>query len=232
MKAVESASFLAGVKAILPILLGVFPFAIIAGITVVNNGIEPYAAMGMSLIIYAGASQLAMAELIGKQAPFLIILATALVINLRFLMYSAYMAPHFSGLKKRWTWPAAYMMTDQAFAVSVIGFTQNDGAHSKHWFYLGSGTIMWLTWQVGSLVGILAGLKVPASWGLDFAIPLTFMAILFPTLKDTAAISASVCAGIIALLALDLPFNTGILVAAGSGIGIGLLVETVKELHK
>jgi 4-azaleucine resistance transporter AzlC len=224
--------FWAGVRSIVPILVGVFPFATIAGITMVSVGIPPAAAMAMSVIVFAGAAQLAAANLIGQGAPVLIIVATALIINLRFLMYSASIAPHFTRLRQRWKWPLAYLLTDQAYAVSILAFGQEVTSANKHWFYLGAALGLWVTWQAGTVVGVLVGMKVPPSWGLDFAIPLTFLAILLPNLKDLSSLAAALAAGVVSTLAFDLPLNSAILVAAFIGIGVGFALESCLEKGK
>ncbi len=224
--------FLAGFRGISPILVGVFPFGAIVGITMVSVGIKPLAAMAMSVIVFAGAAQLATANLIGQGAPFLIIVATALIINLRFLMYSASLAPHFTRLHRRWKWFLAYLLTDQAYALSILAFGQKVTAPNRHWFYLGAALGLWVTWQAATVVGVLVGLQVPSSWGLGFAIPLTFLALLFPSLKDLPSLAAAVAAGFVSTAAFDLPLNTAILAAAFIGIGVGFALESYLEKGK
>ncbi|MDJ0829002.1 MAG: AzlC family ABC transporter permease [Desulfobacterales bacterium] len=224
----RKAAFLAGAKAISPILLGVFPFATIAGITIVSVGVSAFPAIAMSVIVFAGASQIAVADLIGKGAPFIIIVLTALVINLRFMMYSASIAPHFKRIRPASKWTLAYLLTDQAYAVSILKFSAEPDAPNKHWYYAGCAIIMWLTWQIGTVIGVYLGLQVPRSWSLDFAIPLTFMALLLPTVKDVASAAAAIASGCIAVVGLNLPLNTGIIVAAASGIAVGFGIESLQ----
>lgn len=218
-------AFTAGFKAISPVLVGVFPFATITGVTLVSVGIDPLPSIAMSVIVFAGASQLAAAELVGDGAPFIIMVLTALVINMRFMMYSASIAPHLRRLPLGWKGIMAYLLTDQAYAVSIAGFEQREVETHKGWFYLGAAIPMWVTWQAGTVVGVGLGLQVPAGWSLDFAIPLTFMSILIPTLKNRGSLAAAAVSGLVSMLAFHLPLNTGLIVAATTGIIAGMITE-------
>ena len=154
-------AFTAGAKTISPFLMGIVPFGTITGVTVVSAGIAPEPAIGMSILVFAGAAQLATADLIAKNAPAIVILATAIIINLRFMMYSASMAPHLHHMEHRWKWPLAYLLTDQVFAICIIRFNESPGFSHRRWFYLGCGTLLWLTWQVSNAAGVFLGLQVP-----------------------------------------------------------------------
>ena len=217
-------AFFSGAKAISPLILGVVPFALIAGISAVGAGLSPLEALGMSYIVFAGASQLAAVELIGQNAPVAVIVATALVINLRFSMYSAALAPHFHGLSLSWRGVLAYLMTDQAFAISIASYGKGRKS-CKHWYYLGAALTMWCVWQTGTAAGVFLGARIPPSWSLEFAIPLTFLALLFPALKDRPSIGAAIVAGLLALAGHGLPYNLGLFLAAIGGIAAGVMME-------
>lgn len=218
------AAFFAGAKAICPLVLGVTPFALIAGIAAVGAGLSELESLGLSSIVFAGAAQLAMADLFGQQAPATVIVLTALIINLRFCMYSASLAPHFQGVPLAARGGLAYLLTDQAFAVALTAFGQ-DRKEFKPWFYLGAALTLWGVWQGGTAVGVFLGAQIPKSWALDFAIPLTFLALLFPALKDRPAIVAALVAGLLALAGHGLPYNLGLFLAATGGIGAGCLAD-------
>ncbi|MCB0153196.1 MAG: AzlC family ABC transporter permease [Anaerolineae bacterium] len=222
-------AFVAGLKAGSPILMGIVPFALISGVAAVEIGLSPVMAMGLSLIVFAGASQLAAVQLMAVSASPLIIVLTTFFINLRFAMYSASLAPHLKPLSTLAKSCLAYLLTDQAYAVAIARFTENSRMPHKAWFFLGAALALWGTWQGCSLIGIFVGTQVPPSWSLDFAIPLTFMALVFPALKDGAAGSAALVAGLTAVLALKAPFNLGLITAALLGIGAGLLVESLRK---
>ncbi len=219
-------AFWAGVRGISPILLGVLPFSLIAGVAQIGAGIEPFAAVAMSFIIFAGASQLAAADLLGNNAPPIVICLTALIINFRFVMYSASLSPHFNGISRFWKWLSAYLLTDQAYAISIIRYGRHDMQRQKLWFYLGCAIPLWVLWQIGTVIGVIVGLKIPESWSLDFAVPLTFMAIMLPNLRDVAAGVAALTSGFIAVAGFNLPMNISIIIATLSGILVGFGAES------
>lgn len=217
-------AFFCGIKATIPILLGVVPFALIAGISAINAGFTKAEAIGMSYIVFAGAAQLATVDLVSQNSPTIAILLTALVINLRFCMYSASLAPHFSGLPLSLRGVLAYLLTDQAYAISVIAFN-NERKKFKHIFYFAAAITLWVTWQAGTIIGVLIGAFIPPSWSLDFAVPLTFLALLFPAIVNRAALLAAVVSGALVLAAHSLPYNLGLFVAALGGITAGYLAD-------
>lgn len=223
------ARFIAGAKAISPIILGVIPFAMIAGISSVEVGLSFTETLQISLILFAGAAQLAALQLISEQANAWIIILTAWIINLRFLLYSASLAPHLRSASAKWKPLLAFLITDQAYAVAILEFEANKTRSGKHWYYFGAAALMWLTWQVGIVTGALLGAQVPAAWSLDFAIPLTFIALLVPATKDRPAAAAAVVAGLLAAFLINLPFNLSLPIGVVIGIGVGLLVEGVTE---
>jgi 4-azaleucine resistance transporter AzlC len=181
----ERSPFVSGFLEIAPILIGVFPFGLIAGIAAVEAGLGSVQAYSLSPIVFAGASQLAMADLIGRDAAPIVIVATALVINARFAMYSASLAPAFRELGPIRKGIAAYILTDQSFAVSVVRFDQREERlRDRFAFYMGASLGLWATWQISSVIGVVVGAGMPEDWSLDFAIPLVFIALLFPAIKD------------------------------------------------
>ena len=178
----------------------------------------------MSYIVFAGAAQLAAIDLIGRHAPAAIVVLTALVINLRFFMYSASLAPHFNGLPLGGRGVLSYLLTDQAYAISITAYHSERRIH-KHWFYFGAALTLWCVWQVSTAIGVFLGGQIPGSWSLDFAIPLTFLALLFPSIRNRPTVIAAASAGALALVAHRLPYNLGLLVAAAGGIVAGCLAE-------
>lgn len=218
--------FVAGVKAVAPVLLGVAPFGMVAGAAAVSAGLSPEAAVGLSVIVFAGAAQLAAVELLGRNAPAAVAVLTALVVNLRMSMYSASLAPYFRKLSRPWRWPLAYLLTDQAFALSVAAFEEREGV-SRRWFYLGAALPIWLVWQVTTVVGVVAGAGVPDGWHLGFAVPLVFLAILVPTVTDRPSLVAAVVGGGVAVAAADAPFDLGLFAGGVAGVVAGVLAEEV-----
>ena len=219
------AEFLLGIKAELPILLGTIPFGLIYGVVARSAGIPALVVQAMSLIVLAGSAQFVAAQLIGAGVPAGIIILTAVIINLRHALYSASVAPYLKRLNSGWKMLLAYLLTDEAYAVAITHYAQAGNASRKHWYFFGAGLILWTSWQASTAVGILLGAQVPASWSLDFTLPLTFIALVVPSLKGRAGVAAAVTAGVVAVLAAELPFRLGLVVAALIGIGIGVGIE-------
>jgi 4-azaleucine resistance transporter AzlC len=214
-----------GVRDVAPLLLGIAPFGLVAGVAAMNAGLTLEQAVGMSIIVFAGAAQLAALELIGKDAPLSVIVVTAVVINLRMMMYSASIAPYFRSLSARIRTGAAYLLTDQAYALSVSRY-RSDERIDRLGYYLGAAVAPWIVWQLTTVVGALIQTGVPASLGLEFAVPLVFLALLVPAMEDGPTTVAGVFGGVLAVLGSGLPLNLGLLVGAAVGIAAGVAAET------
>lgn len=193
----------------------------------------------MSLIVFAGAAQLAAAQLIGDGAGPVLVVLTVAVINLRFVMYSASLAPHFGEPPARWKALLSYLLTDQAYAVAVTRFAarneaaaqgsdepgkpeENGGAKGRIGYYLGAALALWVVWQVGTVSGVILGARVPEALALDFAVPLVFLALLFSAVTDRASAAAALGAGAVALLGAGLPLNLGLVAAIIAGVLLGM----------
>jgi predicted branched-subunit amino acid permease len=306
-----------GVRASLPLLVGVVPFGLVVGVAAVDAGLSPVAAFGMSVVVFAGASQLAVIELLRSDTPLLVVVITGVVVNLRMLMYSASIAPYFQRYRTRWKAVLAYFLTDQAYAVAIARYTgvaadgptgrggdaadgptveadRDDGSDAettsgsdaettsgsdaettgrsdaeitdgtgvdatggtatvdadatdpeardvggtgvddratgtdeagRDWYYLGVAATIWAVWVVATAVGVGLGRGLPDEWGLDFAVPLVFLALLVPRLEDRSTTAAGVAAGVVALAAAGVPYHLGLPAAAVVGVAVGLAVE-------
>ncbi|HEX7621701.1 MAG TPA: AzlC family ABC transporter permease [Anaerolineales bacterium] len=217
--------FWLGVRDEAPILLGVAPFGLIFGALAIAANISVPVAQAMSSIIFAGASQIIAAQMIGAGTSVLVIILVVFVVNLRHALYSASVAPHVRHLSRSWKILLAYLLTDEAYAVTIRHYNQEGDPVNKHWYFLGAGLTLWATWQISTALGIFIGAQLPQSWPLDFVLPLTFIAVVVPALKDKAGVAAAVTAALVGLLTLGLPLKTGLLIAAFIGILTGLLVE-------
>ncbi len=218
-------SLWAGIRAEFPLLIGVCPFGLIYGALALNSGLPPAEAQMMSSIVFAGSSQFVAAQLVQAAAPGLVIVLTIAIINLRHMLYSASVAPYIEHLPLRWRLLLAYLLTDEAYAVTIIHYEETELTPTSHWFFLGAGLTLWLTWQISSALGIFLGTAIPAAWPLDFALPLTFIAMVMPILKDRPVIASAVSAGLVALLAAGLPDKLGLILAALVGIAVGAYLE-------
>lgn len=213
-----------GAQDALPVLLGIIPFGMIAGVTAVGVGLSPAHAIAMSAMVFAGSSQLAGLQLIGAGAHPFVIFLTTFIINLRFTMYSASLVPLLGRLGKTRKSITAYLLTDQAYAFTIARSLKSPPVN-LFWYYLGAAIPVWVVWMVCTVVGVVLGAQIPAEWSLDFTIPLTFMALLFPAMRDRPAVLAAIVAGLAAVLAQGLPYNLGLIGAALAGIITGVMAS-------
>jgi len=207
------------------VLLGIVPFGVITGVAMVASGIPPLVAMLMSLIVFAGASMVASAQLLASAAPAALIVLTTLIINLRFMMYSASLRVHFADAPLRWRIAIAYLTADNVYGLLLGRFSEHPNDEGKLEYFIGAGVVVWAAWQVAVLGGILIGAGVPASWRLEFAAPLAFIAMTIPHLRDRAMIAAALAAGAAVIAAHELPLRLNIVAAAAVGITVGLFFE-------
>jgi 4-azaleucine resistance transporter AzlC len=219
------AEFLFGLKAVLPILIGVVPFGMIYGVLALGAGIPPGTAQAMSVVVFAGSAQFVSAQLFGNGAPGLVIVLTVAIVNLRHALYSASVAPYLKPLRPAWKYLLAYLLTDEAYAVSILHYQRGSSSENKNWFFLGAGLGLWSTWQLSTAVGVFLGAVIPASWSLDFTLALTFIALVVPAIEDQASLAAALGAGAIAVVAYGLPYKLGLVIASLVGILIGLWLE-------
>jgi 4-azaleucine resistance transporter AzlC len=221
--------FLAGARATLPLVAGAAPFGLIYGVLGTTAGLPPAVTLAMSVIVFAGSAQIIAAGQVGvvPPVPYPIMVLTTFVVNLRHVLYSASLAPRLRHLSRAWKWLLAYLLTDEAYATTIVRYQQPRGGPNLHWFFLGSGLTLWTTWQLSTLLGVVVGRELPARWGLDFTLALTFIGIALPTLRDRAVIASALAAGLAAVLAHSLPLQLGLVVAAAVGISAGLLTETL-----
>lgn len=218
------AAFLAGLRDTAPMMLGIAPFAMITGVSAVAAGMRPIEAIGMSVLVFAGSSQLAAIALLAQGAGFAVIVFTTFMINLRMAMYSASLARWLRRLRPATRAGLAYAMTDQAYAFSVLRF-RREAAMPRRDYFLGVALPLWILWQIGTAAGAILGAQVPAGWQLDFAIPLMFLALLAPAVRDRPSLAAALVGGSLALALRGLPFNLGLIVAALAGIAVGVASE-------
>ncbi|HEY3345670.1 MAG TPA: AzlC family ABC transporter permease [Anaerolineaceae bacterium] len=217
--------FLKGVRDELPILLGVIPFGMIFGALAVGAHLTAFSAQAMSSMIFAGSSQFIAVQLIGGGAATAVVLMTIFVVNLRHALYSASVAPHVRKLSLAWKLLLSYLLTDEAYAVTITHYDREGDGPFRHWYFLGTGLTLWLSWQVSTAVGIFIGAQMPSNWPLSFALPITFIALVVPGLKDRAVTAAAVCAGVVGVLTMDFPNKIGLVIAALVGILVGMLLE-------
>ena len=219
--------FLAGARDSFPLIVGAIPFGIIFGTLAMSSGLSFAGAMAMSAFVFAGSAQFIALGLVAVGTAWPIVVLTTFVVNLRHALYSATLAPYVRHLPQRWQVPLAFWLTDETFLVVIKRYTQQPTAPYNHWYYLGSALFMYTNWQVCTFIGLTVGQMLPnaAAWGLDFAMPVTFIGMVIPYLKNRPMVATVIVAGVVALLAHAIPHQLGLMVAALAGIAAGLLVQ-------
>ncbi len=231
MQATRRSEFIAGMRDTFPLVVGAIPFGVIFGALAVTSGISPAGALGMSLLVFAGSAQFIAASLVAQGAGLAIIIFTTLIVNLRHALYSATLAPRLKGLSQKWLLPLGFWLTDETFVVVARRYNQTDDSPYKHWYHLGSSVIMYLNWNLCTLLGVIAGQTVSElrQWGLDFALYVTFIGMLVSMIKDRALLLAALAAGVSAVLLQGLPNQLWIIVSAIIGIIAGIAAESLPK---
>ena len=228
-----AAALVAGARAIMPVLFALLPFGLAFGTTAAGSGFSPVEALGMSVIVAAGAAQLAMVQLISAGASVTVVVLTVLVINLRLMLYSASLAPHFRRLPLGWKSLLSYHLTDQAYAATITRFDEGETKEpDKRWYFLGTGLAIWTTWQAATMTGVFLGAWISEGWSLDFVLPLVFIALAVPAVKNRTTGAAALSAGVAAVFAAALPLNLGLIGATLVGVLGGLAMEALIERRK
>ncbi|MBM3345576.1 MAG: branched-chain amino acid ABC transporter permease [Betaproteobacteria bacterium] len=210
----------------LPGATGSFSTGLICGAAAVAAGMSPLASMAIAAFGYAGTAQLVVVQLATTGATLIVLSLAGLVVNLRYAMFSLSMSRYLTGLNFRQRLVAAFFLTDPAFALSVARFTQHPDEGHRYAFYMGATLAMGAGWFIGVALGTALGATMPASWQIEYCVPLTFLAMVVMVVRDRPTAIAAAVSGITALLAVNLPYRAGLLAAATLGIVAGYLAES------
>lgn len=223
----RSQEFWGGFRATTPLVVGAIPFGIIFGAVAVTSGLTGSAAAAMSALVFAGSSQFVAAGLVASGAGIAIIVLTTFVLNLRHALYSVSLAPYMKHLPQRWLVPLGFWLTDETYLIVIERYQRPDGSPFKHWYHLGSAIFMYVNWQICTWIGILAGRSIPnpQAWGLEFALPVTFIGMLIPSIRARSTLMSVLAAGAAALVFAGLPQRLGLIVAVVVGIAVGALTS-------
>ena len=225
--------FRAGVIAVTPLLVGVIPFGLVAGAAPVDANLGGAVALGLSTIVFAGASQLAMVDVLGGGGSVAVAVLTAWTINLRLMLYSASLSPFLARQSHAQRAGIAYVLTDQAYAVSITRWAGGGrGAEPERRvpFYLGAAVALWVNWQICTIIGVLIGSAIPDSLPIEFAVPLVFLVLLVPTLTSSPTVVAAIFGGGAAVVCAQLGGeHLAIVAGAISGITAGVVAEYVRD---
>ena len=220
-------AFLEGVRDMLPAVVGMFPFGVVCGVGAISAGASPLAALAMSLIMFSGAAQIIAAQLIAAGAPFAVVVLSCFVVSLRFLMYSAAMAPYLRPLDHRWRNLLAFLLTDQAFAASIHRLRASDDPRAGVSYFLGGGVVLWVMWQLATLAGIFLGSVIPPAWQLELVVPLCFLALLAPLLRDRPTLVVIIVSAVSAVALDAMPMRLSMICAGLLGIFAGVVADRI-----
>lgn len=220
-------SFRRGIRDGLPFLVVVMPFATLFGVIATEAGLSVLETLTFSVVVIAGAAQFTAIQLMTENAPTLVVLASALAVNMRMAMYSAAITPHLGALPLWKRVITAYFLVDQTYASSVIDYEKHpDQTVTQKWaYFMGVCLPICPMWYVFTLVGAWMGEAVPSDLGLDFTLPIAFIAIIGPALRTRAHVLAALAAAVSALLAAGLPYNLGLIVGGLVGMIVGAEAE-------
>jgi predicted branched-subunit amino acid permease len=221
-----------GVRAGLPSLFGIAAWGLVVGVAMIKSGLTLPQALGMTLLVFAGSAQLASLPLIVANAPIWVVFATAIMVNLRFVIFSALLAPHFAHLPWKKRLMLGYTAGDLTVAIFLQRFPTEQLALGKVSYLKGLLIPNWSAWQIGSIAGIFLGNVVPAEWGLGFAGSLAILCLLIPMVMNSAALCGVLVASATSLIAFDLPYKMGLLAAVVLGMGSAMLVQELQERRK
>jgi predicted branched-subunit amino acid permease len=225
----HEASWRAGLKTGMPSLFGIGAWGLVVGIAMVKSGLSIPQALGMTLVVFAGSAQLAALPLIASAAPIWVIFLTAFVVNLRFVIFSALLAPHFAHLPWRQRFLLGYVAGDMTVALFLQKYPSAAPQVGKLSYLKGLLYPNWASWQIGSIVGIFLGSTVPPEWGLGFAGTLAIICVMIPLMVGRPALCGVLVAGAVSVLAAALPYKLGLLAAVLAGMLTSMLIEETAE---
>ena len=214
---------------VLPLLIPVVPFGIIFGAIGIELGFGPYVTYATSIIIFSGASQIVFFQLLSAGASSIVAITSSSVISTRHLLYGAVMNQYLSNLSIYWKIGLSYILTDQAFAVSNEYFKKNKKDKFKHYYLLGAGVTLWITWQITTIIGILLGSIVPEELGLTFTIPLTFLALLINYFRKIDHVIVIITSGVLSIIMYDAPFKSYIIFSSLISLLIAYLIVKMRK---
>ena len=221
--------FTRGMFDVAPHMLSVIPFGIICGAIGVELGFSPYLVYGMSIIIFGGASQIVFLQLLSGGASSLIAVTSVGIINSRHLLYGAVLSEYLNKLSLIKKLFISYIVVDQAFAESAKFFKNNKLEKNLHYHLIGTGTTLWICWQIATLSGIILGSFVPEELGLKFTIPLTFIAIVVQDLKKLDHVIVMLVCGISSLLFFNAPLKSYIIISPIIALFVASLILRLKK---
>ena len=218
-------AFRKGLKDAAPFVLVIIPFSSLFGILATEAGLSVFETLAFSVVVIAGAAQFTALQLMQEHAPTAIVLASALAVNLRMAMYSASLTPYI-GAAPLWQ-RAAYMTVDQSYVCAMAQYEKEPQMTipQRMSYFFGCVTPVVPMWYLFTLIGALLGAQIPQSWALDFALPITFLAMIAPMFRTPAHVIAAVVASVAGLLTAGVPYSLGLILAGLAGMLAGARAE-------
>ena len=230
MNVSKRSEFYLGIRAVAPTLIGVIPFGLTFGVLGPEYGFTPIQTFLMSVIIFAGASQIAFVQLTSTGTAPLVTILSVGVINLRHVLYSAAISKYLAKLPVKWKIPLAFLLVDQAFAMTIKYMEKEEESEFAHYHLLGGEITLWLLWQASTLMGILLGKTIPEELNLGFAIPLVFLSLIAPEIvKHKSHALSALSAGAAAVIFYGLPSNLWVIFSSCIGLAVGMMVNRISS---
>jgi len=216
---------LAGAMAMLPWLTGIVPFGLVIGVRAAQADIPTFAGWLTGPLLFGGSAQIAVIDLLDTGAAPLVVITAALAINLRYVLYSARMAPHWRGMPSWWQAVAASVLVDPSVAVGVDGYERRTDPRAGHRYYFGGAAVLWVAWLTAIAIGATVGASVPTALHLELIIPLFLAGEVAARLTTRAALHAAITAACVGALGVAAPLHLGPMLAVGAGIAAGLRAD-------
>ena len=234
LRSLEKQTFREGFNVSAATMPGIFAWGLVSGMAMVKSGLTLWQALGMTFLVFAGSAQLAALPLMAANAPEWVVFVTAMVVNLRFVIFAAALGPHFTHLRWYQRLWYGYFNADLMMAFFPRRFPPESlyQPAGKLGFFTGIAYPNWCAWQFGAVVGILLAGQIPQNWGVGFAGTLALLAIMIPLIINSAALTGVVVAGAVAIASVDLPYRLGLLLAVVIGMVAAMTLDTVLERRK
>lgn len=214
-----------GIRDFMPMSVGLLPWAVVTGIAMVSSGLSPMQAIGMNLIVYAGTAQLGTLPLLAAGAPLWLIVLTALALNLRFVIFSAAMAPAFHDYGPARRLASSYLLVDGVFAMCAERLVKSDDPHWRWGYYLAPSLWVWVLWQLFTLLGVLGAGAVPQGWSLEYMATIALLVMMVPMSRTRPMLVAALVGGVATVLLRGLPLRLGLIAGIVIGIAAGFVAE-------
>lgn len=214
-----------------PFVFVAVPFGLLFGVFATEAGLDIVQTIAFSATVFAGAAQFTALQLLQDQTPTIIVLISALAVNLRVAMYSASLTPYLGAAPLWQRACAAYLIVDQSYACSIVRFEKEPDLTipQRMAYFFGSVTPITPLWILATIIGAVLGAQIPESWALGFALPITFLAMVGPMMRTLAHVIAALVAIVVALLTVGVPYNLGLLIAGMAGMMAGAQAELMLE---